>query len=79
MGAIAGRNTDATELAFDRITELMLADEIDIPNRAVFVPADLPGFGEVMKRRLAEDRPIVVIYPDGTERLIQPVDAPRLS
>ncbi len=72
MGAIAGKNTPATELAFDRVTELLLADEIDVPNDSVFVPADMPGFDRAMNRRLLEDKPIVVIYPDGSEQVIQP-------
>lgn len=75
MGAVAN-NTRATELAFDRVTELLLADEIDYPNRAVFVPADLPDFGKVMGRALLRDETIVVIFPDGRERLIEPIDAP---
>jgi hypothetical protein len=71
MGAVK-KNSDATELAFDRVTALMLAEEIDLPNGSVFVPADLPTFETIMDRHLAENRPIVVIYPDGSEQLVEP-------
>jgi hypothetical protein len=72
MGAVAGKNTPATELAFDRLKELVLADEIDVPSRSTLVPADLPTFDRVMKEALLKDKPIVVIYPDGSEQLIEP-------
>lgn len=75
MGTVASNNTPATDLAFDRVAELIVADEIDVPNRSVFIPADIPAFGSVMKSALLEDKPIVVIYPDGYERVIEPVDA----
>jgi hypothetical protein len=72
MGAVTRKNSEATELAFDRVTELMLAEEIDVPNGAVFVPADLPTFEEIMDARLAGEKPIVVIYADGTEQIVEP-------
>ena len=77
MEAIAKKNSEATELAFDRVTELMLAEEIDVPNGAVFIPADLPAFEEIMAGRLAGERPIVVIYGDGTEQLVEPNSGTR--
>jgi hypothetical protein len=79
MGAVASNNTPATDLAFDRVAELIVADEIDVPNRSVFIPADIPDFGSVMRRALLEERPIVVIYPDGCERVIEPADAADLK
>ncbi len=72
MGAMTRKNSEATELAFDRVTELMLAEEIDVPNGAVFIPADLPTFEEIMDVRLAGEKPIVVIYADGTEQIVEP-------
>jgi len=39
---------------------------------SVFVPADLPAFETIMDRCLADNRPIVVIYPDGSEQLVEP-------
>jgi hypothetical protein len=70
MGAVANGNTPATEVAFDRMTELLLADEIEYPNELTFVPADLPDFGTVMLRALSKNIAIVVVYPDGRERFI---------
>ncbi len=74
MGAVARKNTPATELAFDRVTELLLADEIDVPNHSTLVPADLASFEKVMERRLREGKPIVIVYPDGSEQLVEPAE-----
>lgn len=63
-------NSPATEIIFDRVCALIEADEWDYPNDTVFIPADAPGFGAMMQKRLGEDRPIVVVFPDGRERLI---------
>jgi hypothetical protein len=70
MGTVAGHNTPATEIAFDRMTELLLADETDYPNEITFIPADMTDFGRAMSRALLEEKTILVIYPDGRERLI---------
>ncbi len=42
------------------------------PNGAVFVGADLPGLGEIFARDVREERAIVLVYPDGEERIIEP-------
>jgi len=63
-------NTPATEIAFDRLIELVLSDEPEYPNDTVFIPADAPAFGEMMLKELGVDRPIVVVFADGRERLI---------
>jgi hypothetical protein len=55
--------------------ELIVADEIDVPNRSVFVPADLPDFDAALRRERKKGRPVVVIYPDGRERVIEPAGA----
>jgi hypothetical protein len=70
MGTVAGGNTPATEIACDRMTELLLADETEYPSEIIFIPADLADFGEVMSRALLEEKAIIVVYPDGRERLI---------
>jgi hypothetical protein len=70
MAAVAKGNTKATEIIFDRVTKAIELDEYDYPNNVVFVAADLPDFGLVMRRALKKEKPILVVYPDGTERLI---------
>jgi hypothetical protein len=74
MAALGNGNTPATDLAFDRLIELVQLDEIDVPNGSTLVPADLPEFQKVMDRRLAEDKPIVIVYPDGSEQLVEPAE-----
>jgi hypothetical protein len=70
MGAVAKSNTKATEIIFDRVNKAIERDEFDYPNNVVFVAADLPDFGIVMRRALKKEQPIIVVYPDGSDRLI---------
>ena len=65
-------NTPATEIAFDRLTELVLADEPEYPSGTVLLPADMPGFDKGISRELAREVPLLIIYPDGRERFIPP-------
>jgi hypothetical protein len=77
MGAVAKGNTKATEIIFDRVTTALEHDEFDYPNDVVFVAADLPDFGIVMRRALKKEQPILVVFPDGSDRLIPaPTDTP---
>jgi len=76
MGAVAKRNTKATEIIFDRVTKAIEHDEFDYPNNVVFIASDLPDFGIVMRGALKKEQPILVVYPDGTERLIPAPTAP---
>ena len=77
MGAVAKKNSKATELIFDRVTKAIEADEFDYPNDVTFIAADLPDFGLMIQRALQEDRPIVVMFPDGVERLIPAPTTPH--
>jgi hypothetical protein len=73
MGAVSkSTNTPALEIIFDRVTSLLEADEFDdsYPNDTVFIAADLSDFGKVISRALLKEKPIVVVYPDGSERVI---------
>jgi len=71
MGAVAKANTPATEIIFDRVIAMIEnEDDSAYPNNAVFVPADHPDFGHMLGDSLLEDKPIVVVYADGRERLI---------
>jgi len=70
MGAVAKGNTKATEIIFDRVTKAIERDEFDYPNEVVFIAADLPDFGVMMREALKKEQPILVVYPDGSERLI---------
>ncbi|MGE5282301.1 MAG: DUF1330 domain-containing protein [Chloroflexota bacterium] len=45
------------------------------PNRAHFISADNPHQGEMATRALFEGDPVVIVYPDGHELLVQPEQA----
>ena len=69
------KSTEATDLATRRVIELATGSAPDAyPDDVVFIPADIPDFGQALGRALLERSPIVVVYPDGRERLIEPVD-----
>lgn len=71
------RSTVATDLAFKRVAELAVSDQDVYPDGAVFLAADIPDFGRIIYRELLEGSAIVVIYPDGRERLVEPRDPRR--
>jgi len=76
MGAVAKKgNTKATEIIFDRVTRAIERDQFDYPNDVVFVASDLPDFGSIMQRALKKEQPILVVFPDGSERLIPAPEA----
>jgi len=75
MGAVAKGNTKATEIIFDRVTRAIERDEFHYPNHVVFIAADLPDFGVVMREALEKEQPILVVFPDGSERLIPAPEA----
>lgn len=45
------------------------------PDRAHFISADNPHQGEMATRALFEGDPVVIVYPDGHELLVQPEEA----
>jgi hypothetical protein len=63
-------NTPATDISFDRLTELVLADEPEYPNDTCLIPADAPDFGKMIADSLLRNIPLLIIYPDGRERFI---------
>jgi hypothetical protein len=70
MGEVTNGQSPATEIAFDRLTELVLADEPAYPNDTCLLPADVPDFGNRIAAALLRDVPLVIVYPDGRERFI---------
>ncbi len=50
------------------------------PLGATFVGADLPGLGAILAKKAREGGAVVLVYPDGEERVIEPrrpASAPR--
>lgn len=52
--------------------ELFMRDEWPYPNHASFVPSDVPEAGKEITRDLREMKTVILVYPDGTERWIEP-------
>lgn len=46
------------------------------PNGAEFVGTDLPGLGKVIAENALEGRTVVLVYPDGAERIIESREPP---
>lgn len=40
------------------------------PNGAAFIPMDIDNVGDVIARRAAEGHDLVLVYPDGSERVL---------
>jgi hypothetical protein len=49
------------------------------PNGSAFVGADMPGLGQVLARNAREGRTVVLVYPDGAERIIEPREPPSAA
>jgi len=71
MAELANPSTAAAALAAQRF-ELAIEAKSPYPNGAAFVASDLPGFGETLARYARERIPVVIVYPDGEERILTP-------
>jgi hypothetical protein len=49
------------------------------PNGSTFVGADMPGLGRALARNAREGRTVVLVYPDGAERIIEPREPPSVA
>lgn len=83
MAAVDTTRTPAGELAGERLDTAVgmsiRGEPSSYPSGAAFVPADLHGLGEVLSRYARERRPVVLVYPDGDERLLVAVDPEGLG
>lgn len=66
--------TDTFDLIVERVVAWGQDDQVAsrYPNRAHFVAADHPDHGEMAGNALAEGDPVVLVFPNGNEVLIQP-------
>lgn len=68
---------------FDAAIEDAIAERPSrYPNGAAFVGADMPGLGAILAQNAREQRPVVLVYPDGEEWVIEPrkpSSAPRAA
>jgi hypothetical protein len=78
MAELANPPTAAAALAaqrFELAIELAIKGKSPYPNGAAFLASDLPGFGEMLARYARERTPVVIVYPDGEERILAPQHA----
>jgi hypothetical protein len=73
MAAIMTRG-NALDIAVERCFAYLGDPELEAryPNRTLFVGGDNPQYAQMATQGLQEGHPVVIVYPDGQELLIQP-------
>jgi hypothetical protein len=69
------KRSPGSELASQRF-DAAIEDAVEerperYPNGSAFVGADMLGLGGVLARNAREGRTVVLVYPDGAERIIE--------
>jgi hypothetical protein len=64
--------TPAGRLATERLTAAALDPDL-YPNGTAFLAADAPDLPALMAENVAEGRPLAILYPNGHEVLVTPV------
>lgn len=66
-------HADTLDLIVERVTATLELEDMDrYPNRSCFVAADAPWHRETANEALAEGKPVVLVFPDGDEVVIEP-------
>lgn len=60
-----------SELAFERFRDALEGRATGYPRGAIFVPSDAPYTRKTLLRALREGQPVVLVFPDGQERIVQ--------
>jgi hypothetical protein len=63
---------DPADLTFERF-KAALEGEGSYPKGAIFIDAEASFAGSAVVRNMREGLPVVLIYPDGVEKIIAPV------
>ncbi|MHB1571852.1 MAG: hypothetical protein ACYC0H_21975 [Solirubrobacteraceae bacterium] len=74
MATLDDKST-ASQFAAERFRlaiDLAVEGKSPYPNEAAFVASDLPNLGSVLAEHAKEHRPVVLVYPDGEERVLMP-------
>lgn len=66
--------TDRADLTFERF-KAALGGAGSYPKGAVFIDAEAPFAGPAVLRNMREGQAIVLVFPDGLERVIPPISA----
>lgn len=62
--------SEASSLAFKRFRDALESRAHGYPRGAVFVPSDASYTRKTLLRALREGKPVVLVYPDGQERIV---------
>jgi hypothetical protein len=60
----------------DAAIESAIGGQLLYPTGTSFVGSDATWLGEVVARCAREGRPVLIVYPDGEERLVLPASPP---
>ena len=63
--------SDASSLAFERFRDALEGRARGYPQGAVFMPSDASYTRKALLRALREGQPVVLVYPDGQERIVR--------
>lgn len=67
-------NTPATDAGFDLLSRIAIEPDLDerYPNGTVIIAADLPNTSALIARAVSEDKPIALVFPDGSDVVASP-------
>ena len=68
------KNTPGTDAAFELLREIAVdpASDERYPDGTVLIPADSPDASVLMSRALDKQRPIAIVFPDGSDVVTRP-------
>src|SRR5665811_45863 len=62
--------SEASGLAFERFRDALEGRAQGYPRGATFIPSDAPYTRKALLRALREGQPVVLVFPDGQERIV---------
>lgn len=75
MATLDQPKSTAWEFAAERFRlaiDLAVEGKSPYPTEAAFVASDLPNLGAILAEYAKAHRPVVLVYPDGEERILMP-------
>lgn len=71
------RNTPGIDAGFDLLARIGTDDEVAnrYPDGTVIVPSDAPNVAVLVQEAVAEERPVAIVMPDGSDMMWRPRDA----
>jgi len=70
----AGPDLSPAGRLMDEAIELVLQDRSPYPDRASFLDHDMPDLAKWIARAFDDDKAVVLVWPDGSSRVLQPGD-----